>query len=111
MKFDVQNPAHLALAGGVAILAVYFIGRQAVAAVGGAISGNNALTENQTDMAGNRVDAYKGAGIPGTLGAAANTASGGVLATLGEHLGSWAFDIFGPKVDINAPQSKLDRVP
>jgi hypothetical protein len=55
------------------------------------------LTRNQKDLSGEKVTAYEGKGLPGTLGAAANTVSGGTLASIGEKVGGWVFDIFGPK--------------
>lgn len=63
------------------------------AAVGGLVTGNNAITENQTNAAGEPTTAYVGAGIPGTVGAVFNGASGGTFATWGENLGSWFYDL------------------
>lgn len=87
-----ENPLHLALGVVLIIGVVYFLARRTVKDVaevaGGIISGNNALTQNT---------AYEGAGVIGTLGAAANTASGGALASLGQKIGSGLFSIFGPK--------------
>ena len=62
-------------------------------AVKGALTGDNALTRGATNAAGEAVTAYQGAGPVGTLGAAANAASGGYLATLGQWLGSSAYDL------------------
>ena len=62
-------------------------------AVGGAISGNNTVTANATDSNGNPVDAYQGAGVVGTIGAATNIASGGWFATAGEWIGGKAYDL------------------
>lgn len=59
----------------------------------GLVTGNNALTQSATDGAGRRVTAYEGAGVVGTLGAAANAASGGYLASFGQWLGNAAYDL------------------
>jgi hypothetical protein len=67
---------------------------------GGVLTGNNAVTENATNAAGEATTAYQGAGIVGTVGAATNAASGGVLASIGESIGGTLFDWFGPKVDL-----------
>ena len=104
-KFLVENPiVGAAIVAGL-VFGFYAVGRKVITeagdAVGGVISGNNPITENQTDADGNPTDAYQGAGVVGTVGAVANSASGGVLATIGQDLGQWAFDLFGPKVDIN----------
>jgi hypothetical protein len=57
------------------------------------------LTETATNAAGQPVTAYRDAGVIGTLGAAANAASGGTLASLGEWIGSAAYDLFNPGTD------------
>ena len=59
----------------------------------GLVSGDNAITNNQTNASGEKTTAYVGAGVLGTLGAAANTASGGVLASVGEWLGGKVYDL------------------
>lgn len=96
-----QSPVNLAIAGGIALVVLYVVGGAAVKAAAqtaaGVISGNNAVTQNQHNAAGETVTAYQDAGVLGTLGAVANSASGGVLASAGESLGGWLFDIFGPK--------------
>jgi hypothetical protein len=74
----------------------------------GLVSGNNALTQNQTDASGNQVTAYQGAGAAGTLGAAANSASGGLLASIGEWLGGAVADVTMP-YDPNSPASGTNR--
>ena len=51
--------------------------------IGGLVSGNNAITKGTV---------YEGDGVLGTLGAAANTASGGTFQSLGEWLGGKAAD-------------------
>lgn len=69
---------------------------------GGLVSGNNAVTQNQTDASGQAVTAYQGAGVAGTLGAAANSASGGWLASIGEWIGNKVADATMP-YDPNSP--------
>jgi hypothetical protein len=59
--------------------------------------GNNALTQDQTDFAGDSVD-YSGHGIFSTLGAAVNGFFGGVPASIGEKIG----DALSPSYDPNA---------
>lgn len=76
--------------GGLALVAVALYlfakgqAKEAAAAAGGLVSGNNALT---------RGTVYEGAGIAGTLGAAANSASGGLLESFGSWLGGKAADL------------------
>jgi hypothetical protein len=62
-------------------------------AAGGLVTGDNAVTQSATNAQGEHVSAYEGQGIAGTLGAAANAASGGHLASWGEDLGSWFYDL------------------
>ena len=69
---------------------------KAIAAAGGVVSGNNVITQNQTDFSGQATTAYQGKGVLGTLGAAANSASGGIFASLGESIGSGLYDLFNP---------------
>jgi hypothetical protein len=92
-----KNPLALAVAAVVVIGAVYFFGKKTIVAVadtaGGVVSGNNAVTRGQTNAAGEETDAYVGRGILGTLGAAANSASGGALASAGEALSGWLHDL------------------
>lgn len=96
-----DNPLPLALSAAVILGAVYFIGRQfakdAAKAAGGLISGNNPITESATNVSGEKVTAYQGSGVAGTLGATANAISGGVLASVGQKIGGTLFSIFGPK--------------
>jgi len=87
--------------GLVALVVVYYVGKQllgaagkAAGAAGGLLSGNNALTQG-TD--------YQGAGVAGTLGAAANSVSGGSLDSAGNSLGGWLYGLFNPAYDPNAP--------
>ena len=95
------------VAGLVGVAVLYFAGKKLAELGGGVLSGDNSLTRSQTDADGNSTDAYVGRGVVGTAGAVVNTATGGFAATIGQKLGGWAFDIFGPKVDINAPVSPL----
>lgn len=91
-----KNP--LLLAGGVVLVigAIYLLGRKtaedAANLAAGLISGNNPITQNQTNAAGEPVDAYEGKGVLGTLGAIFNSASGGVFASVGGAIGQTLFD-------------------
>lgn len=58
----------------------------------GVLTGNNAITQNATNAAGDKTTAYEGAGVFGTLGAATNAMLGGAPASLGEWLGDKLFD-------------------
>jgi hypothetical protein len=95
------------VAGLVGVAVVYFAGKKLAELGGGVLSGDNSLTRSQTDAAGNSTDAYVGKGVLGTAGAVVNTATGGFAASIGQTLGGWAFDMFGPKIDVNAPVSPL----
>lgn len=76
----------------------------------GLITGDNALTQNARDSDGNKVDAYTGIPVAGTLGAAANAASGGYLATLGGWLGRSTYDLFHPaEPEPSGPQASYDE--
>lgn len=92
-----DNPIQLAIGVGIVAGIIYFLGRkvitEAAAVAGGVISGNNALTTGTP---------YAGGGVAGTLGAAVNQASGGSLQSIGEALGSWAFDLFHTEYDPNS---------
>jgi hypothetical protein len=77
----------------VAVAAAY-LAKKAGGAVGavadtaaGIVTGNNAITQAA------RSDAYQGAGVMGTLGAATDIASGGLVSRMGEWLGGKAADI------------------
>jgi hypothetical protein len=65
----------------------------------GLVTGNNAITQAATNAAGQPVTAYQGAGVVGTVGAATNAASGGWLATAGQRLGGWLYDVTHPTPD------------
>ena len=88
------------LAGGIVLWLGYealkAFTNKAIAAAGGVVSGNNVITQNQTDFSGQPTTAYQGKGILGTVGAAANSASGGIFASLGESIGSGLYDLLHP---------------
>lgn len=94
-----KGDAQLLAVAVVALVVVYFVGKKvltgAANVVGGAVSGNNAITSGTP---------YAGWGVAGTLGAAANSASGGVLSDIGNKLGGWAYDIFGSSAPAPATQ-------
>lgn len=88
--------------GLVALIVVYYIGKKivtagaqaagaAASATGGALSGNNSLTQGTP---------YEGAGILGTLGAATNTILGGAPEKIGNWIGG---ALPGNNYDPNAP--------
>lgn len=95
-----------AVLGIIGLVVVYVVGKgiakgvssaasAAADTAGGVLSGNNALTQGTP---------YQGAGVAGTLGAAANTVSGGVL----EQLGNWIGGLLpgsGNDYNPNAPQA------
>lgn len=95
---NVKAGLMLAAAAGAA-----FIVWKTVRAGPGLISGNNALTSNAKDAQGNAVDAYKGVPVIGTLGAAANEASGGWFASAGGWLGRAVYDLTHSDPDPTAP--------
>ena len=89
--FKSEAGQYIAL-GVVALLVVYFVTKQAAkaagavaSAAGGVLTGNNALTAGTP---------YQGAGVAGTLGAAANDVSGGVLQNVGDYIGNKLADWF-----------------
>jgi hypothetical protein len=94
------------MVGGIAIVVLYVLPK----VIRGIFTNKNILTNNQTDAQGNQVTAYSDTQTPviGTLGAAANTVSGGVLASIGEWLGNTVADITMP-YDPNAPASGVNR--
>lgn len=77
----------LVLAAALALGVVYFVSKKTLTAAGGLVSGNNAITAGTP---------YAGAGVVGTLGAATNAASGGVLSNVGGALGDWLYNTFNP---------------
>lgn len=100
------DPTTVAILAGAAVLAVFLwkssdnigkgvstvyddakdAGKGAVDLAGGLLTGNNAITQ------GGRTNAYEGWGIFGTLGAATDRITGGVLSSTGEWLGGKVFD-------------------
>ncbi|MGH9483750.1 MAG: hypothetical protein ACRD1F_01730 [Terriglobales bacterium] len=87
--------------GLVALVIVYYIGKKLTGAAGavassagGLLSGNNALTQG-TD--------YQGAGVAGTLGAATNAVSGGVLSNIGDAIGNKLADWFQSSPTVATP--------
>lgn len=80
-----KNPLPLAAGVVLVLVAVYFLARKtltdAAAAVGGLVSGDNALTKG-TD--------YEGKGAAGTLGAAVDSATGGFTSWIGGGIGGAA---------------------
>lgn len=83
------NPVQLALGVGIVLGVVYLLGRAALketaGAVGGLVSGDNAIT---------RGTPYQGAGVAGTLGATVDAASGGLLSRFGAWIGGTVYDKF-----------------
>lgn len=67
-----------------------------VDAAAGIATGNNAVTQNATNAAGEKTTAYQGAGVLGTMGAATNAVLGGAPASLGEWIGGKVFEITHP---------------
>lgn len=86
-----NNPVQFAIAAAVVVGVVYFatraVAKQAAAAVGGVVSGNNAITNGTP---------YAGTGIVATPAAIANSASGGLLAEFGGWLGRSVYDLTHP---------------
>ena len=59
----------------------------------GIVTSNNTLTQNATNSSGEKVTAYQGVPVLGTIGAATNTLSGGYLADFGGWLGRTTYDL------------------
>lgn len=97
MKLSALSQNTLVVGGVVAVALLYLFGGKVAKEAVGLVTGDNFITRNQANAAGETVTAYQNAGIAGTLGAAFNSASGGTLASAGESLGGWIFDHFGPK--------------
>jgi hypothetical protein len=96
-KSAASQPIQFAI--GVAIVGVvgYFLVKRAAgvaaATAVGVVAGDNALTQGTP---------YQGAGVLGTLGAAANAASGGHLRSIGESLGGWVYDLTHSEYDASS---------
>lgn len=92
-----KDPVKLAIGAALLIGVVYLLARKTVkdVAQGAAsvVSGNNAITQNQTNASGEKTDAYEGKGVLGTVGATVNSALGGVPASVGETVGGWFYDL------------------
>lgn len=80
---------------------LFWFGRKAVGAAvdtaGGALSGNNALTQGTP---------YQGKGAAGTLGAATNAVLGGLPEKVGSGVAGWFGDLFDD-YDPNSMDSKM----
>lgn len=96
---NTKSGQYIALGGAVIAAAVFVIWyakkqlKDTADTAAGVVSGNNAITQNQTNAAGEKTTAYEGMGLAGTVGAAFNSASGGTFASIGEKLGGWAYDL------------------
>jgi hypothetical protein len=105
-KSMLSHPLALAAAGAAtAALVAYIVSRglgKVAKEAGGLVTGDNALT---------RGTPYQGAGLPGTVGAATNAATGGVLESLGGWIGGKLYDVFGEDYDPNAPTPPFVRNP
>lgn len=100
---NTDSAIFLAVGAVVAIGIFLFLKKQlgeAASAAGGLVSGNNAITEGTV---------YAGGGVLGTVGAATNSASGGVLESIGDSLGSWWYDVVNGEYDPNAPTAPQSR--
>ena len=95
MNIEKMDPnLAIKIGAGLAVVAVaYYVLTKGIKVAGGLLSGNNAITKNQTDAQGNPTDAYVGGGPVATIGAAVNTATGGNAASFGEWLGSTVYDL------------------
>lgn len=82
---------YLGAAAVVGVFVLYVVGRKAVEAAvdtgAGIVTGDNAITKGT---------AYEGAGVAGTIGAATDKASGGILSDLGSKLGIGLYDWLHP---------------
>jgi hypothetical protein len=59
----------------------------------GLVTGNNVITQSATNSTGDRVTAYEGVPVLGTLGAATNALSFGYLADFGGWIGRKTYDL------------------
>jgi hypothetical protein len=95
----IKLPSTITVQLGLGLLAVgvgYLLLRKGLDVGGGLVTGNNAITRRATNADNERITAYEGAGVLGTLGAATNAVSGGYLATFGQWLGDKAYDLLNP---------------
>ena len=95
------NP--MLLGAGLAVLLIvgYSLARGALGTLGGLVTGDNAITQNQTNADGEKTTAYEGAGVAGTVGAVVNSATGGAAASLGESIGGAFYDWWNPAPQFN----------
>jgi hypothetical protein len=98
----------LLVGGALALLAVLYIVKKGPSFVKGAVTGDNALTRSATNADGSAQTAYVGAGPAGTLGAAANSATGGWLSTAGDWFATKLGDltIRDPNAELNAADAQ-----
>jgi len=66
-----------------------------VTAADNALTGNNVVTERAHNLDGEQTTAYQDKGLVGTVGAATNEATGGLLASAGQALGGWWASVTG----------------
>lgn len=104
MKLDKAMQSQPLIVGGVVLgLALLWMASRAAKAAGqavgatvdtaaGVLTGNNAITQNATNAAGEKTTSYEGAGVLGTLGASTNAILGGVPASIGEWIGGAIYD-------------------
>jgi hypothetical protein len=98
-----KNTFTLAIVAALGVAAYYLVKQMP-----GLLSGNNPLTQNATNADGRPVMAYQGGGVLGTAGAAANAASGGYLASIGEWFGRKASGLINPGYDNYDPNAGLN---
>jgi hypothetical protein len=108
MKLSPLALAYVA-AGAAGLFALYKLTDLADLAPG-ILSGDNALTRDATNAAGESVTAYQGAGVVGTVAAATNKASGGYLASAGEALGGWFARVTGADGDADIAAMLKEKV-
>lgn len=100
------QPIQFAIGVGIVVGVAYFlvkhVGTAAARAAAGIVTGNNALTEGTP---------YADKGVVGTLAAAANSASGGSLRSIGEALGGWVYDVthreYDPSTGLKSAQKTV----
>jgi len=114
IKGDAYGYAALGLVG---LAIVWFVTKQARDAAGAVGSGIATATMgtvgtifNTDANAGlNSGTPYAGTGPVGSLGDATNVVLGGAPQSVGEMLGGWLADTFGPQYDPNAPATPLTQ--
>ncbi len=100
-KFLATKPGQYAVIGVVGVIAAVLLykfvkgeAKQAAQAVGGLVTGNNAMTQGT---------AYEGAGVAGTLGATVDAAGGGIFSRFGSWIGGTVYDMTHDEADLTAP--------